>query len=375
MDDFLDADVLDLYESTDLYELDLIAFDLIVRYMETEIQHLACPQFHDNLVEDVADEICDLLNLDYDDIYELVDDYAFSFFEYYVDPRAQPSNATCLDAAFVASQLVVLNNTYQPKQKTPEWYEYRANLITASNLWKVFNSEAQLNSLIFEKCKPVEVKTGFVNTDSPLHWGVKYEPVSIMLYEHKYNTTVAEFGCIKHPRHPCIGASPDGINVNPASPLYGRMIEVKNIVNREITGIPLEAYWVQMQIQMETCDLDDCDFIETRFKECEEREFFKSDKEKGIMSRSDGQPVYTYMPMTITNPIHMMDWINEHKGTIIYWVLDQFSCVFVKRQREWFKWAVPQIENTWRIVEAERVTGYEHRASKKRAPVCLIDFI
>ena len=45
------------------------------------------------------------------------------------------------------------------------------------------------------------------------------------------------------------------------------MLEVKNIYNREIRGIPKEEYWIQMQIQMETCDLDICDFLETRFLE------------------------------------------------------------------------------------------------------------
>ena len=40
-------------------------------------------------------------------------------------------------------------------------------------------------------------------------------------------------------------------------------VEIKNIVNREITGIPLEAYWIQMQVQMEVCDLD-LTFIESK---------------------------------------------------------------------------------------------------------------
>ena len=45
------------------------------------------------------------------------------------------------------------------------------------------------------------------------------------------------------------------------------MLEIKNIVNREITGIPKNEYWIQTQIQMETCDLSFCDFVETRIKE------------------------------------------------------------------------------------------------------------
>ena len=46
-------------------------------------------------------------------------------------------------------------------------------------------------------------------------------------------------------------ASPDGINIKADSPYYGRAVEIKNPVSREITGIPKKDYWIQMQIQME----------------------------------------------------------------------------------------------------------------------------
>lgn len=38
----------------------------------------------------------------------------------------------------------------------------------------------------------------------------------------------------------------------------------------------------------------------------------------------------------------------------------------MKRNREWFQNVVPQIENTWKIIEKERVEGFEHRSSKKK---------
>jgi len=89
-----------------------------------------------------------------------------------------------------------------------------------------------------------------------------------------------------HINHSFIGASPDGINVDPKSDRYGRMIEIKNIVNRDITDKPKEEYWIQMQVQMETCDLDECDFIETRFKEYESPEAYADDinqESKGVI--------------------------------------------------------------------------------------------
>ena len=33
---------------------------------------------------------------------------------------------------------------------------------------------------------------------------------------------------------------------------------------------------------------------------------------------------------------------------------------------EWFKNNIPQLEKVWKIIEQERVTGYEHRAPAKK---------
>ena len=61
----------------------------------------------------------------------------------------------------------------QPEQKTKEWYQFRYNLITASNLWKVFGTDSQVNSLIYEKCKPFEEIGGDGLQSGPLFWGIK----------------------------------------------------------------------------------------------------------------------------------------------------------------------------------------------------------
>jgi hypothetical protein len=42
------------------------------------------------------------------------------------------------------------------------------------------------------------------------------------------------------------------------------------------------------------------------------------------------------------------------------------SCVLIQRNKTWFQTNIGQIENVWRIIEQERVSGYEHRAPKKR---------
>ena len=157
-------------------------------------------------------------------------------------------------------------------------------LVIYGKLWEVKHR----NSLIYEKCKPLDIEKieqSNGNVYGSMHWGVKYEPVTVQVYEDMYQTKIEEFGCIQHPKYNFIGASPDGINIEPNCNRFGRMLEIKNIVNREITGIPKTEYWIQTQIQMETCNLDLCDFVETKFSEYEESDFYedKTHDYKGVI--------------------------------------------------------------------------------------------
>ena len=131
-------------------------------------------------------------------------------------------------------------NKRATRTRTGEWYEFRRNLLTASNLWKAIDSESMRNSLILEKCKPInKKKTNSVNINSPFHQGHKYEPLSILMYEYMYNTKIGEFGCIRHDTIPFLGASPDGINIDRKNKRYGRLLEIKNPVSdRLLNGIP-----------------------------------------------------------------------------------------------------------------------------------------
>lgn len=289
-----------------------------------------------------------------------------------------------LDISNILSELET-KNTHE--QQSSEWYETRKNKFTASSMWKIFKSESSRNSIIYEKCasKPKQQYYG-----GPMEWGNKYENVTIMLYEHLYSTTVGNFGCITHKDYPFIGASPDGIVTDSTSPLYGRMLEIKNIVNREITQIPKEEYWIQMQIQMEVCELESCDFVETRFKEYTEEEFYSDFKHdyRGVIlyfskkNKEDDdedayKPHYEYYPLSSDYSQEEINaWIVEkeelHRETYIlynkyYYYLEEYSCVVVQRNRKWFNSCISEIIDTWNTVLKERETGYDHRASKQRS--------
>jgi len=166
------------------------------------------------------------------------------------------------------------------------------------------------------------------------------------------------------------------------------MLEIKNIVNREITGIPKEDYWIQTQIQMETCDLDNCDFVETRIKEYEkEDEFYANTTNsdyRGIVLyfikndfSQNAEPIYHYMPLNVPlDRENITKWIDADIElarqdelvlfNTIYWYLDEFSCVLIERNRSWFSSAIVKFKEVWDIIEKEKVDGYEHRSPKKK---------
>jgi hypothetical protein len=222
-----------------------------------------------------------------------------------------------------------------------------------------------------------------------------------MIYENMYNSKVEDFGCIQHPNYKFLGASPDGIIIESSTGRYGRMLEIKNPISREITGIPKKEYWVQMQLQMEVCDLDECDFLETKFSEYTDYQSFKDDSDEAVYNgekfnsyvtskngsykgiiihfhRKDGTPHYEYMPLNLWTPNDIDVWeentIKKYESEpykysflrFIYWKLEKLSCILVLRKKDWFKNNIGQLENVWNIVEKERMSGYEHRAPVKK---------
>ena len=325
-------------------------------------------------------------------------------------------------------RLHALLSIKQPEQRTPEWYEMRNNLITASSAWKALGSPATSFSFLKEKvdayysrrdAENIEIKKetstfhtlpeginsadsrpltmerwlGSEQENSPLTWGKRYEPLSVMLYEKRYNTVIQEYGCIIHPKHAYIGASPDGINYKKGSPILGRMLEIKNVYTRVINGTPKEEYWIQMQLQMEVCDLNECDFLETKFNEFDSYDEYVAAREEWnpiegppflngsvdmhfgtiaafstSLPEHEGGIYYEYCPVGL-NLDEQDAWLNQireareaegyHWYRAIYWQLVEFSCVLVFRNRSWFSAVLPKLNEFW-----ERVMYYRTHESE-----------
>ena len=371
--------------------LDIVetAMQLMDNYITENPTAITDPDFHSIML----DEIKNLFEIHFDSVMsdddediinDLLDEAFFIFIDSFQLNRSIISETVIkpIDDK-IKDRIDYLRTKPQPPQRTNEWYTFRYNLITAYNAYKAFGTQSEINQLIYEKCQPMKianVKPEHVNINTPLHWGQKYEPLSVLIYENMFKTTVEEFGCMQHDSIYFLGASPDGINVDPKSDRYGRMLEIKNIVNREINGNPKKEYWVQMQLQMEVCDLDQCDFLETKFVEYENYATYNedvTDKQKGFIMyfcNSDGNPIYIYKPIDLVDPDEIAKWedeqIDKYKDLTwiknCYWKLDVMSCVLVTRNRKWFEDNFTALESVWKTIEQERVTGCEHRAPKKR---------
>ena len=147
-----------------------------------------------------------------------------------------------------------------------------------------------------------------------------------------------------------------------------------------IDGIPKMEYWVQVQIQLEVCDLNECDFLETKFKEYSDEEEYIKDmhvKYKGVllMFNDNGKIKYIYSPINCENHSEWQENvmndcvnINMHWISTIYWKLDTISCVLILRNKKWFDSILPKLELTWNVIQAEGQNNtYDHRMPIKKA--------
>ena len=291
-----------------------------------------------------------------------------------------------------------LKSLPQPEQRTPEWYEFRSNRLTASDLARALGLSGykSLHNLILKKCG---VEFPFI-AGSAIKHGVKFEDVAIMIYELRNNVKVDEYGCVPHPTLAIFGASPDGI-VSPESEnrnYIGRMLEIKCPYSRIITNIIKVDYDYQIQGQLEVCDLEYCDFLECDIKEysnedeywndeyCQDKDYRDKDcndektiqimmlntgynslgMEKGILieyfNKTKKKIQFFYAPFGITREEFNI-WEDEHLDITeadenleylrtTYWKLKEYNVKLVKRDRTRWACIVPQIKEFWdKVVE------------------------
>lgn len=193
----------------------------------------------------------------------------------------------------------------QYAQRTPEWYEVRRGLITASEASAALKIKPFAG---FKGCPREELMLTKLNkpksfSGMAMQHGIHYEDEACAYAMNILGKTHLEFGLIVHKDYPWLAASPDGITTD------GMCIEIKCPLRRKI--IPGEVphhYYPQIQVQMEVCDLEETAFIQY----------------KPSSMTEDGKP---YADITI-----------------------------VKRDREWFKKNKMLLQNFWEELEERRKT-------------------
>lgn len=248
-----------------------------------------------------------------------------------------------------------------PDQRTPEWYEMRKEMLTASSMASALDKchfksrdELLLGKIIPEPFEPNPIT----------EWGVKYEDVAIQFYEELYNVKVLDFGLIPHPEFKAFGASPDGICDDTGNDEYmGRMVEIKCPPKRKFTKTVPGHYLMQVLGQLEVCNLDECDFFQVKIEDYESYEEYQKDvfinddvvvegrtefnfpKGATITYKQNEKLSYTYCQFNQTNQ-QLQEWIDsqpkENLFEVKWWKITRYETTLVKRDKQWW---IEQIES------------------------------
>jgi hypothetical protein len=169
-----------------------------------------------------------------------------------------------------------LCNKPQVEQHTAEWYAQRRNRLTASEFSNILTGSrgALLRSKLDTEepgDRPAQAPVALAQDDGTMNatsWGHRFEPVTRRIYELEIagvDTVNDRLGRFTHPTTSWLSASPDGLVTK--GPLAGRLVEIKSPKTRKPGTFVPDDYYVQMQIQMEVCDLDAVDFVEACFSQ------------------------------------------------------------------------------------------------------------
>ena len=257
-------------------------------------------------------------------------------------------------------------------QRTPEWYAAREGFITASDFHAAsFATDAARKRFVMNKAGQ---GAPFLGSAATRH-GVKYEDVSIMLYEYEMGVQVREYGLLPHKTNTFIAASPDGIASN------GVMQESKTPYSKTLTEIPPE-YFAQMQGQMEVAGLDLCDFLVCRVEELEEAEFwpaFEAAYESGYgferfgaVGSTRGADTSFKHSQPGVSPDDLRKWIAELPNDMdvtVHRVFD-FRITRIERDDKFVAEMIEKLRETWDMVlEARANPGAKAAHTSSKSPM------
>ena len=241
-------------------------------------------------------------------------------------------------------------------QRTSAWHAKRGEMVTASEVSGVFTGGETRRALIIRKLEPPQPKDG--HPISALIWGTRFEPIAKAMYEAETQCRIVDVSCVQHSVHTFLGASPDGI-IFPNDPndvrRRGRLVEFKCPISRPQTeGIP-DAYVHQMQMQMECTGIDECEYVEFRFKQIFSSEWVNSTETKGVFAVFDDQTV-DYKPQCMLLPEWQAE-VTDREPQYIYWKLMSTKKEFLPKDTSWLPRHLPALREFWDEVLLHRAAG------------------
>jgi putative phage-type endonuclease len=230
-----------------------------------------------------------------------------------------------------------LYSIYNNNQKSTQWLKQRSEMITASDIGAVLGKNKY--SSVKDVLKNKLVGRTFFSNQATKH-GELFEPVAIHFYEQLKQTHIKEFGCIPHSQYSFMGASPDGIST------HYNLLEIKCPLSRQITMIPPDYYYHQVQMQLECINLYKCDFLQCIIKEINYEQYQSSTNNKGVLHNNQllyfnknikHNIEYTYFEITeyIITPIYKdPHWMDKYYTEIeTFWK----DVVFYRKYPELYK--------------------------------------
>lgn len=253
----------------------------------------------------------------------------------------------------------------QDDQRTAAWHQKRGEMLTASEIYKALPdaSPALKHEIIISKLVPRP------RTEGPgpraLVWGTRLEPVAKEIYcLYNGGIQIVDTTCIPHPKVPFLGASPDGILItkDPEDFRYGKLIEIKCPISRDFdmeTPIKHE-YYHQMQLQMECTELDECEFVEFKFKDANYTAWMDSKAQyKGFYAVYEDGMKLKYRDLDDTRDV--ATWRREleepDKWDIVYWTLEKWQSKTVDHDKEWLSKNLESMTSVWETIQKHRAEG------------------
>ena len=253
-------------------------------------------------------------------------------------------------------------------QRTDAWLNTRGKMITASEVSKVWQTPASRLELLEKKLDPPTRSDGS-NPIPALIWGTRFEPIAKKIYEDTTQCEIIDVGCCQHPVHSFLGASPDGLIIPKyadADPhRYGRLVEFKCPMSRARKD-EIPSYYVhQMQMQMECTGIDECEYVEFRFKQVNFTQWDATKDTKGVFAVDEVGKV-DYKPDMIDLHEWQCSLTEDHQ--YIYWVLTDIKKDFVPKDPNWLSDHLSELRAFWDDVERHRAAGTRPEALPPKVP-------